>query len=423
MRKLLFTLIAICFMLGLQAQTIENKTEINELQVRSGLPSFFYKLQHNDSVKVAYFGGSITAAASGWRDQTMEWLKAKYPKCRIEQKNAALGGTGSDFGAFRTDKDVISFKPDLVFVEFAVNDFSAAPAEISKSMEGIVRKIRKALPTCEICFVYTIVHDMEKSLLEGLLPVSAKTMEQVAAHYGITSIFLATEIVKIARDGNLVWKGKIEDNSGKFVFSPDGVHPYSKTGHKLYTEAIIRCFQKMEAVSKLQKHSLIKPLNKDNYELATMIPISEVIKNDPNWEYLKKGDIIFDQFSLLLPVLAKSKNSKASFSLKFKGSKIGLLDILGPTSCFLDVSVNKSASILYKRFDPWCTWYRINYFTVNEIMKPGEYTVTFKISEQKFDKREVLLANPDNKNFELTDQYKTYNYYMGYVLLIGKLIR
>jgi len=334
MRKLLFTLTAICFILGLQAQTIENKTDINELQVRGGLSSFFYKLQHRDSVKVAYFGGSITDAASGWRDQTTEWLKAKYPKCHMEQKNAALPGTGSDFGVFRTDKDVISFKPDLVFVEFAVNDFSAAPDEVSKSMEGIVRKIRKALPTCEICFVYTIHYDMEKSLADGHLPVSATTMEKVAEHYGITSIFLAAEILKFEKKGNFVWKGKIEENPGKFVFSPDGVHPYSKTGHKLYTETIIRCFQKMEAASKLQKRRLIKPLNKDNYEQATMIPISEVIKNDPNWEYLQKGDIIFDKFSHLLPVLAKSKNSKASFSLKFIGSKIGLLDILGPTSCF-----------------------------------------------------------------------------------------
>jgi len=423
MRKFSFILISVCFILGLQAQTVENKSEIKELQIRNGLPSFFYKVIHSDSVNIAYFGGSITDATSGWRDQTMEWFRAKYPKCNIRQKNASIGGTGSDFGAFRTDKDVISFKPDLVFVEFAVNDFSAAPDEISKSMEGIVRKIRKALPTCEICFVYTIHYDMEKSLVEGRLPVSATTMEQVAAHYSITSIFLATGIMKIARAGNLVWKGKIEDNPGKFVFSPDGVHPYSQTGHKLYTEAIIRCFQIMESVSKLQKHRLPKPLNKDNYEQATMIPISEIIKNDPNWEYLQKGNIIFDKFTHLSPVLAKSKNSNASFSLKFKGSKIGLLDILGPSSCYLNVSVNGSAPQLYKRFDPWCTWYRINYFIANEVSKTGEYSCTFKVSDEKFDKREVLLVNHDNKNVELTDEYKPYNYYVGYVLIIGKMIK
>jgi hypothetical protein len=154
-----------------------------------------------------------------------------------------------------------------------------------------------------------------------------------------------------------------------------------------------------------------------------MIPISEVIKNDPNWEYLQKGDAVFDKFSKLLPVVAKSGNTNASFTIKFKGSKIGLLDILGPSSCYLNVSVNGSAPELYKRFDPWCTWYRINYFIANEVSKTGEYFCTFKVSDEKFDKREVLLANPDNKNVELTDEYKPYNYYAGYVLLIGKLIR
>jgi hypothetical protein len=307
-----------------------------------------------------------------------------------------------------------------VFVEYAVNDDGSEAANISRSMEGIVRKIRKSLPYCDICFVYTVSYAMDSILREGNLPVSSSTMEKVADYYGITSIFMAAEVMKFAKDDKLVWKGKIEDNPGKFVFAPDGVHPY---GHKLYTEAVGRSLQKLESVSILQKHSLLKPLNSDNYEEASMIPVSEVIKSDPDWEYLQKGDTVYDRFSHILPLLAKSKNDKALITVKFKGSKIGLMDITGPSSCNINVEVNGSEPKLYERFDPWCSWYRINYMIVDKIKKTDKYTVTFKVSGDKFNKKEVLLKNPDNKGIELNDEYSNYNCYAAYIMLIGKIVR
>lgn len=96
---------------------------------RSGLANFFTKMNAGDSVKIAYFGGSITEAGNGWRDQSFNWLKSKYPAVALSQVNAGIGGTGSDLGVFRLQKDVLSKNPDLVFVEFAVND-NALPAQI-----------------------------------------------------------------------------------------------------------------------------------------------------------------------------------------------------------------------------------------------------------------------------------------------------
>ena len=38
-----------------------------------------------------------------------------------------MGGTGSDLGVFRLQHDVLRQRPDLVFIEFAVNDAGALP--------------------------------------------------------------------------------------------------------------------------------------------------------------------------------------------------------------------------------------------------------------------------------------------------------
>jgi hypothetical protein len=107
---------------------------------REGLGNFFAKVKAGKEIKVAYFGGSITAAA-GWRVKTLKWLQEQYPNAKFSEINAAIGGTGSDLGVFRCYQDVIAKKPDLVFVEFAVNDGSAPPANIWRTMEGIVRQI------------------------------------------------------------------------------------------------------------------------------------------------------------------------------------------------------------------------------------------------------------------------------------------
>ena len=69
-------------------------------------------------------GGSITAAggvsASGG-SKVSTWLGEKTGK-KVNFYNAGIGGTGSDFGITRLYDDVVSRDPDIVFVEFSVND-------------------------------------------------------------------------------------------------------------------------------------------------------------------------------------------------------------------------------------------------------------------------------------------------------------
>src|SRR5436305_1822958 len=67
----------------------------------------FAKLKAGQDTTIAYFGGSITAAA-GYRVKTLKWFRDTYPQTKITEVNAAIGGTGSDLGAFRCNGDVIA---------------------------------------------------------------------------------------------------------------------------------------------------------------------------------------------------------------------------------------------------------------------------------------------------------------------------
>src|SRR5687768_16275009 len=71
---------------------------IKELNARGGLPNVAAKLSKGGDVRVAYLGGSITAAP-GWRVLSLKWLQAKYPQAKLSEIHAAISGTGSEFGA------------------------------------------------------------------------------------------------------------------------------------------------------------------------------------------------------------------------------------------------------------------------------------------------------------------------------------
>ena len=120
-----------------------------EFTPRGGIPNFVSKLNAGKEVRIAYLGGSITAQP-GWRPKTLAWFRKQYPGAKIDEINAAIGGTGSDLGVFRLQHDVLQHKPDLLFVEFAVNDGGAAPDRIHKAMEGIIRQTWQANPNTDM---------------------------------------------------------------------------------------------------------------------------------------------------------------------------------------------------------------------------------------------------------------------------------
>ncbi len=388
---------------------------LSELTPRSALPNFFDKLHRSGSVMIAYFGGSITAATGGWRDQSMEWIQREFPDAKIDQVNAAIGGTGSDLGVFRLKSDVLSHQPDLVFVEFAVNDHGTAPERIERTVEGIVRQIWRAYRQTDICFVYTLTFTSAQTLVEGNLTNSMIAMERVADHYSIPTVQLGLEIIGLHKKGSLLFQGDPKEHPGKTVFSKDNVHPYPDTGHRLYAAALARSLSSMKHISGRKPHKLPKPLSKDNWENARMIPASNLLK-EGDWQLLSsENDPIARQFEHRLPILLKSDSPGASLALSFKGRIAGLYDIVGPGCGQFEVSVDDGSTKAYPRFDRYSTYYRTHYFFLPE-MKKGKHTITLKVSDKKLNKMDILKQG-SNQPGDL-DRYETDDCYAGYVLLL-----
>ena len=393
-----------------------------ECHPRDGLPNFLQKIADDETVRVAYLGGSITAAP-GWRVQSREWLQKKYPNAKFEEIHAAIGGTGSDLGVFRLQRDVLQHQPDLLFVEFAVNDGGAPPTRIQQAMEGIVRQTWTADPSTDICFVYTLTDKMLGDLQTGKMPRAASAMEELADHYEIPSIHFGVEVARLVASDQLIFKAPKPQNpkTTPMVFSTDGVHPHVETGHRLYVEAIARSWPKIvNSSGDAKPHRIVSPLRSDNWEQAKLVSIQpEMLQGD--WKKLAEDHPLVKRFQRNMPELFQATNPGASLSFRFEGTAVGVFDILGPDGGQLSVELDDSKPVMRNRIDGYCTYHRMSKLDVGTELNPGVHTVTIPLTPNMLDKRAILFER-NRSDFEMEPtKYQNQTWYAGALMMIGEL--
>ena len=399
-----------------------------ECSPRAGLPNFYAKLKADKEVNIGYLGGSITAQ-EGWRPKTLKMFQEAFPKAKVNQINAAIGGTGSDLGVFRVKQDVLDKKPDLLFVEFAVNDGGATPVQIYRCMEGIVRQTWKTLPDCDICFVYTLTEALSKPMLEGQFQRSASAMEKVANHYGIPTIHMAMEVAKLAKEGKLLWKGELPKNDeekkalgDKIVFSKDSVHPFPETGHELYLAAIKRSLPSIEAAgTKTGAHALIAPFVADNYEQAKMVPITEATMSAGFTALDLKTDSIGKGFANRLPNLHRATKPGETLTFKFKGTRASIYDLVGPNLGQVIVTVDDQQPRIVPRFDAYCTYHRLSQLNIGSEMPDALHTVKIEIHPDQPDKAKILAVNKNT--IDKPERFDGTAFYPGAIMLVGEVVK
>jgi lysophospholipase L1-like esterase len=408
-----------------------------ECTPRGGIPNFLAKAEAGKDLKIAYLGGSITAQ-NGWRPKTLKWFQDRFPKAKIEQIHAAIGGTGSDLGVFRLRKDVLDKKPDLMFVEFAVNDGGASPDRITKSMEGIVRQAWKADPTLDICFVYTATIGMLKDLQSGKFPRAASVMENIADHYNIPSIHMCLKVAQMEKEGKVIFKAtkstaerKAAMEKGTYYFSRDGVHPYEDSGHILYLEAVARSMPAIFARGKVGPHALPAPIDPNNWEDASMVPFGDA-KLSPDWKLLDPvTNSLAKRFRNNLPQLWMAETPGASATFKIKGSMARVFDLVGPTCGRLKITVDGKDKGMRNRFDAYCTYYRLQQLGLADGLDPNQvHTIKVEISAEQPEKRKILKgrSGPNAKILALDDaafakKFDGCQWYAGYIMYIGQFIK
>lgn len=272
------------------------------------------KAEQGENITVAYIGGSITEGLTAgpedcWAKLSYNRLCERFPSAQINYVNAGMSGTPSTLGIIRTERDVLSpyGNPDIVFIEFAVND---AQDNISKeAYESLVQRFLglDSKPAVVLLFTRTST---------GY--TCQKHMSEIGSHYGLPMISVPDAINPELDSGRMEWTD----------YSDDGAHPHIE-GHKLVAEMVDNYFEKVlsGAESEAKELSGAQPLYGNAYvnmhllDRTNLTPISlgeyndekETISQFPNGWTRKGGEnlgISFDITSESLFIIYQCSKSK-----------------------------------------------------------------------------------------------------------------
>jgi lysophospholipase L1-like esterase len=397
-----------------------------ELNSRGALPRVAAKINSKREVRVAFLGGSITAA-NGWRVHTLGILRRAFPGAMFTEIYAAVSGTGSDYGACRLQRDVLDKTPDLLLVEFAVNDSGVPSANIEAQMEGIVRQTRTANPGIDICFVYTLSEPHLTALKSGQYQQSAAAMEKVAAHYDIPTIHLGVEVLRRVTANTLVFSAPPsvkadadgKDAEGRIIFTRDKTHP-TDAGHRIYALTLERALPVLIKTSApaTTAAALPPPLRDDNWQHAKLILPSPGAKTNA-WRQLPATDTVARQAGRMAPPIWTTFTPGATVEFAFKGTRLGIIGLKGSDNgkfrCTID-GQEVETSTLFDTFStpgrhPLRPWFHA------KPLEDTEHHVRLELLPDKIDKA-AIMAKAGNP---ITDEtpYAPHGLHLCGLLIVG----
>ena len=411
-----------------------------EVAPRDGIGHFLEKAKAGPSVTVAYLGGSITAM-TGWRNLTTEWLGVEFPKTKVNEVAASIGGTGSDLGVFRLEHDALRHNPDLLFVEFATNDRWRSEESIIRQIEGIVRQTWAKDPTTDIVFVYTVTVQSVQDYREAGVQRSVKPMEKVAAHYGIPSVDFGPRVLAELDAGRLVMSMQELETAvpketpdrdkaiaaklaaeGKILFAADGVHP-AMPGHGFYCKSVQSLFAQAKGLGPADhaKKMAESPVDPRNLQSAKMVAITPDMLTG---EWALSQEMAKSAYFLsFMDEIWETKSPGAKLSFTFDGSQCRIYDLLGPDGGQVWITVDgKRSAKPVARFDSYCTYHRMANLSVFD-GAPGRHTVEIELDAQEPDRQSVAfrLKNPQ---VELAEpKYHGTRFWPAKILVDGDVCR
>jgi lysophospholipase L1-like esterase len=184
-------------------------------------------------VTIVAFGDSITAGFAvrrGFPSFLKERLAQKYPDARIELINSGASGDTTQDGLARLDWATLSYEPDLVTINFGINDcvLGLGREEFEMNFVEMVLRIR-AGPASEILLLSS--QPLETPPYDKLVLDYYQAIEQVAAQMDVGFV-----------DVYGAWMERVHQGTplGSLIL-PGLDHP-NEAGYRIIAEELMRLF-------------------------------------------------------------------------------------------------------------------------------------------------------------------------------------
>ena len=191
------------------------------------------KLISGTPITIAALGDSLTQGwmvDMGYIDFLEQMLRIKFPECRFKLVNSGIPGDTADSGLYRLTGDVLYYKPDCVFIQYAINDaFSGfTEQQFKKNIKGIIEKINENGNTDIVLITSGYIGDNDENRL-------------VERYYHQLTVLGEEYHIPVVAVHEY-WKEKVRDGIPfESLVQYDCVHP-TEEGYRLMAEAVMKLF-------------------------------------------------------------------------------------------------------------------------------------------------------------------------------------
>ena len=196
------------------------------------LKNLMKRAANGESLVIGFLGGSITQVSLSSTPKNCyaylvyEWWKKSFPNAAFSFVNGGIGGTTSHYGGARAWKDVLCYRPDIVTVDFSVND--DANEFFEETYEGTLRRLLAAPSAPAVVVLNNVFYDTGKNAQDY--------HNRIADHYGIPHVSIKDTVYPDVESGKIV----------RADITPDNLHPNDK-GHRLVADEICKLLDSIKA--------------------------------------------------------------------------------------------------------------------------------------------------------------------------------
>lgn len=204
------------------------------------LAGFEAKYPKNRAINLVFHGHSVPSGYhktpevkpfESYPQLVFQELKRRYPFAVINVIVTSIGGENSIKGAARFERDVLCHQPDVIFIDYALNDRRSPPAEVEAAWRSMITTAKKAeIPVILI----TPTGDSAAKLTDPQDPLCR----------------CADLIRRLAKEENLLladvfaaWQAEVAKGTPQTDLLSQPNHPNLR-GHMLAAEVIARPFLK-----------------------------------------------------------------------------------------------------------------------------------------------------------------------------------
>ncbi len=292
--------------------------------------------QRGEDVTVAYIGGSITEGVgmseTCYAKRSYNYFAETFGTGNnVSYINAGMSGTSSAVGLMRAQRDILNAQPDVIFIEFSVNDHPGDTYK--KSFEGLVKKclMQENAPA-----VIILINRSKGGY------TSQSQMSAVGKNYNVPIISMDDALTAAFNDGTL---------TADDYFS-DEYHPHAN-GSALIADAIAYYYRQALKTENASASYTIPETTVYGSEYATgsIAPINELSDfSAGSWT----ADNSNSRFAYGYTFSKNSANTPITFSTQGKGIFIVFKSNQNSTLGNLNVTVNgKTSSISGNRNYAW----------------------------------------------------------------------